>query len=45
MIITHKCVNDKNKDKLTDEHELYLAKHRIDLTNNMQTCMEFIVLS
>lgn len=38
-MITHISVNNKTKDRVTKEHMLYLTKHKIDLTNNMQICM------
>ena len=33
---TYTFINNKTKDKIIKEHKLYLSKHKINLTNNMQ---------
>ena len=33
---TYTFLNDKTKDQIIQEHKLYLSKHKINLTNNMQ---------
>ena len=36
LIITPKCIDSKTKDQIIKKHQLYISKHKICLSNNMQ---------